>query len=371
MAAVKTNPSTGASSMSKHTTNFAQVTVVGLDLAKRVFQIHAIDAQGKVVVARSLRRADMLTFFQGLPSCLIGMEACASSHYWGRELTGLGHTVRLMPPAYVKPYVRRQKNDAADAAALAEAVTRPSMRFVAVRTLDNQVVLMRHKVRGQLVAQRTALINALRSHLGEAGVIAAQGVSKARELAARLTDDGETEIPPAVRHALLPLARQIDALGLAIADLDREIRQAQAEDDRARRLASIPGIGPLTATLLAASVPDTTPFATARDFSAYLGLVPKQSSSGGKPKLGGISKMGNRDLRRLLVVGAMAVLRHRNRQEEPLRQWIVRLLAVKPIKLVAVALANKLARIAWAILTKGDSYRRATPSCVGGGAVAT
>ena len=341
--------------MGKVTIDLAAVTTVGLDLAKHVFQVHAIDASGRVLVAKALKRKDLLTFFASLPGCLVGLEACGSAHHWARELVKLGHDVRLMPPAYVKAYVRRQKNDAADAAAICEAVTRPSMRFVPIRSVGNQAVLMYHKVRELLVAQRTQLINALRGHLAEIGIITAQGPTNARALAV-LVVEGHDTIPTCVRSALLPLVRQLNLLDEEIALSDRAIQAVAKADPTARRLMSVPGIGPITASAMAASVQDVSVFSGPREFAAFLGLTPRQNSSGGKERLGRMSKMGNRYLRKLLVVGAHAVLYHRKAHKDALRTWADRLMNAKPFKLVAVAIANKLARIVFAILRGGTHY---------------
>jgi transposase len=341
--------------MEKSISNLSSVTTVGLDLAKLVFQVHCVDASGQVVVAKALKRKALLGFFRTLPPCLVGLEACGSTHHWARELIKIGHDARIMPPAYVKPYVRRQKNDAADAAAICEAVTRPSMRFVGVRTLENQASLMRHKTREMLVLQRTQLLNGLRGHLNEIGVIAAQGPRYARQLADRI-EAGDEEVPFAVREALAPLVVQLRHLDEAIARLDRTIAKLAQQDEKARRLMSLPGVGPLTASALVASVPDVSGFSGPREFAAFLGLAPRQHSSGGKQRLGRISKMGNRYLRKLLVVGAHAVLYHRKSHTDALRTWAKKLIEKKPFKLVAVALANKMARIAFAILRFGTSY---------------
>ena len=262
----------------------------------------------------------------------------------------------MMPPAYVKPYIRRQKNDTADAAAICEAATRPSMRFVGVRSLENQAALMRHKTREMLVSQRTQLLNALRGHLTEVGVIAPQGLRYARELAELIEDCDET-ISIGVCEALAPLVVQLRNLEEAIARLDRAIMKIAQKDETARRLMTIPGFGPITASAMAATIQDTSGFAGPREFAAFLGLTPKQNSSGGKQKLGRISKMGNRNLRKLLVVGAHAVLFHRKPHTDPLRTWAKKLIENKPFKLVAVALANKMARIAFAIMRGKTVYR--------------
>jgi len=342
--------------MEKSISNLSSVTTVGLDLAKLVFQVHCVDASGHVVVAKAVKRKNLLAFFAALPRCLVGLEACGSAHHWARELIKLGHDARLMPPAYVKPYVRRQKNDAADAAAICEAVTRPSMRFVCVRTLENQTTLMSHKTRELLVAQRTQLLNSLRGHLGEIGVIAAQGPRHARQLADRI-EAGDESIPLPVCAALAPLVVQLRHLDDAIARLDRTIVKMANKDDMARRLMTIPGVGPITASAMVASIQDPSGFSGPREFAAFLGLVPRQNSSGGKERLGRISKMGNRYLRKLLVVGAHAVLYHRKPHTDALRMWAKKLLEKKPFKLVAVALANKMARIAFAILREKTSYK--------------
>jgi transposase len=341
--------------MGKIGTDLRSVTTVGLDLAKHVFQLHAADAAGRTVIATALRRKDVLSFFAALPPCRVGLEACGSAHHWARELVKLGHDARLMPPAYVKAYVRRQKNDAADAAAICEAVARPSMRFVPIRSVGNQAVLMHHKIRELLVSQRTQLLNALRGHLTEIGVIAAQGPKGACALIAAIID-GDDTIPRCVREALTPVLRQLQLLDEEIAMSDRTIMALARADQTARRLMSIPGIGPVTASAIAASVQDVGLFSGPREFAAFLGLAPRQTSSGGKERLGRVSKMGNRYLRKLLVVGAHAVLFHRKAHKDTLRTWASGLLETKPFKLVAVAIANKLARIAFAIMRSGSVY---------------
>lgn len=336
-----------------------KITTVGIDLAKNVFQVHAIDVSGQVVVGKAVRRAGFLQLLSKFPPCLIGMEACASSHHWARELIKLGHQVRLMPPAYVKAYVRRQKNDAADAAAICEAVGRPSMRFVPVKTEDQQAVLMLHRVRALLVSQRTALICAFRGHMAEFGVVAPRGPRNIEPLLAILADETDARLPAPARLALKPLARRMAMLRLEIEGLDRRLLDSHRSSEVSRRLATIPGIGPLTATALAASITDPTMFASGREFAAFLGLVPRQSSSGGKERLGRISKMGDRYLRSLLVVGATAVLRYAKAGGSSSRVWAEALLAKKPFKVVAVALANKTARIAWAVMARGEVFRDA------------
>ena len=351
--------------MAKSTENLARVTRVGLDLAKNVFQVHGVDAQGEVVIVRKLRRAAVLPFFGRLKPCVVAMEACGSAHHWGREIAALGHEVKLIPPAHVKPYVRRNKTDAADAAAICEASLRPQQRFVPLRTVENQAELMRHRIREQLVGQRTALLNALRGHLGEIGVIAPQGAQHAYRLkrlaAGEADDNGEIVVCAAVRVALTPLLKQIDALDEAIEAIDEELEAKAKIDERAKRLMTIPGIGPVTATAIAATMRDIEAFASAREFAAFLGLTPRLHSTGGKERSGGVSKMGDRYLRKLLVVGATTVLHHAAGHNDALRRWAKEMLKRKAahkyaFKLTAVALANKLARIAYAILRSGGTY---------------
>ncbi|MEJ6676010.1 IS110 family transposase [Parasphingorhabdus sp.] len=344
--------------MSKLPTNLSSVTTVAVDLAKHVFQVHGCDAAGRVLVAKALRRKDVLPFFVSLGPCLIGMEACASAHHWGRELIALGHEVKLIPPTYVKPFVKRQKNDKNDAAAIYEAMLRPGLRFVAVRSIDNQALLMEHKVREMLVQQRTQLLNGLRGHLAEIGVIAAQGTCNMRALGS-LIHEGHSDIPEVVRHSLIPLVTQITHLDEAIKAIDSDIAVQAKADPVSNRLMTIPGIGPVTATALVATVGDPARFSGPREFAAFLGLVPRQNSSGGKARLGPITKMGNRYLRKLLVVGAHAVLHHHAKHNDPLRNWARKLLETKPFKLVAVATANKLARIAFALMSQNTRYQAA------------
>jgi transposase len=350
--------------MGKSIGNLASVTRIGLDLAKNVFQVHAVGARGEVVAARKIRRGALLEYFARLPPCVVAMEACSSAHHWGRLFFAQGHDVRLIPAAHVKPYVRRGKNDAADAAAICEASLRPGQRFVAVRSVENQAALMRHRVREQLSGQRTALLNALRGHLAEVGVIAAQGAQHAYELK-RLLDQGADEhgeivVPDYVRAALLPLAKQIDALDETIGAITDELADAAERDTTTRRLMTIPGVGPVIASAIVATAPDMSAFANGREFAAFLGLTPRQHSTGGKQRLGRITKMGDRYLRKLLVVGATSVLCHRQGHNDALRHWAKALLARKPekygFKLTAVALANKLARLVFALMSRGGVY---------------
>jgi transposase len=334
-----------------------KITTIGLDLAKHVFQVHGVDVSGAVVLQRRLRRGQVEAFFAGLEPTLIGMEACATSHYWARQLQALGHEVRLMPAQYVKAYVKRQKNDATDAAAICEAVTRPTMRFVPVKSEEQQAALMLHRARDLLVRQRTMLINALRGHLAEFGIIAARGTNKLGGLVAMIEgDDGV--IPDGGRRALRALAAQIEAIEGQIAALAADLLAWHEAHETSRRLATIPGIGPLTASALSAAVPDARVFSSGRQFAAWLGLVPRQNSTGGKSRLGHISKQGDSNLRRLLIIGAQSVLRwSRPAKSSP---WVLGMLGRRPRKVVAVALANKMARIAWALMVRSEIYRRPT-----------
>jgi transposase len=334
-----------------------QVSTIGIDLAKNVFQVHGVDDQHKTVLIRQLRRRQMLEFFGKLPPCLIGMEACATAHHWARQLTKLGHTVRLIPPSYVKAYVKRSKNDAADAAAICEAVTRPSMRFVPIKTVAQQATLAVHRVRNLLISQRTQLINALRAHLAELGIVADQGRDGLARLIAVISEKSTLQsLPSAMLQALHVIIAQLASLQQQIGDLDRCVHGQHRASDVSRRLETVPGIGVIGATALAATIPDASVFKSGRDMAAWIGLVPRQNSTGGKQRLGSISKQGDRYLRRLLVAGAMAVVQHAKVHPEKY-PWIARLLARKPAKLVAIAVANKTARIAWAIMSKGGSYR--------------
>jgi transposase len=336
-----------------------KIATVGLDLAKNVFQLHGVDTDGRVVVRRRLRRSELTKAFTGAPPCLVGMEACAGAHHWARLLTSLGHEVRLMPPAYVKAYVRRQKNDMADAAAICEAVTRPSMRFVPIKSEEQQALLLVHRARDLLVRQRTSLINALRAHLAEFGVVLPKGAPHGRRLASMLVDGETFGLPASAVPTLQMLARQCQALSGQIAALERELRQRSVQDEATRRLLQVPGIGPITATALSATVVDPTCFKSAREFAAWIGLVPRQHSSGGHERLGRITKMGHAYLRRLLISGAQAVLLQAVRNPAATSPWLARLLREKPRKVVAVALANKTARIVWALLARGEAYRLA------------
>ncbi|TIW85091.1 MAG: IS110 family transposase, partial [Mesorhizobium sp.] len=281
-----------------------KVSTIGLDVAKHVFQVHGVDAQGAVVVRRKLRRDDVVAFFTSLPACLIGIEACATSHHWARVLTALGHEVRLMPASYVKPYVERQKNDASDAEAICEAVTRPTMRFVPTKSEEQQSVLMLHRVRELLIRQRTMLVNALRGHLAELGIITRQGATGLSMLVALVEDEGHDLIPPLARSALFLLVQQLREVHEKVGELDRQIHIWHRSHELSRRFETIPGIGPITASAIVATVTDASLFKSGRQLAAWLGLVPRQNSSGGKDRLGRISKQGDPYIRRLLVVGA-------------------------------------------------------------------
>jgi len=335
-----------------------KVTTIGLDIAKSVFQVHGIDETGAVVLTRRFTRRKIVPFFAKLPSCLIGIEACATAHHWARELAALGHEVKLMPPAYVKAYVKRGKNDAADAEAICEAVTRPTMRFVPVKSPEQQGILMVHRTRSLVVRQRTMAANAMRAHLAEFGLVANPGVRNLLKLVARVFDaqNPEPGVPEMARTALSVLDRRLAELEEELQALDRTLLGWHRQNAASLRLAAIPGIGVITATAIVATVSDPGAFRSGRQFAAWLGLVPKQNSSGDKLRLGGISKQGDRYLRRLLVVGATAVIRHSKNKNTPLADWLRGLLEKKPVRLVSVALANKTARIAWALLVHDRTY---------------
>ena len=333
-----------------------EVTIVGVDLAKRVFQLHGAAADGSVVFRKKLSRTQLLAFLAKLPACTVAMEACATSHYWGREIEKLGHAVRLIPPIYVKPFVKRQKNDAADAEAIAEAASRPTMRFVALKTEEQQSRAMIFRARDLLVRQRTQLINALRGHLAEYGVVTAQGIVHARRLQGAI-EDPETGLPPVVRDIGRTYLDQIAGCSEKIAELEKTLRTEAAQGETTARLQTMPGIGPICAMAIEAFAPPMHSFRRGRDFAAWLGLVPRQKSTGGKQILGKTSKMGQRDIRRLLIIGAMAVVRWATRNGPPEGSWLARMLARKPRMVVAIALANKMARSVWAMLVKQENYR--------------
>jgi transposase len=334
------------------------ISTIGLDLAKSVFAIHGIDEQGRIVVRRELRRSQVLPFFAKQTSLLVGMEASAGAHYWGRELMKLGHRVRLMPASYVKAYVKRGKTDAADAEAICEAVTRPTMRFVPVKSREQQSVLTLHRARDLLVRQRTQTINVLRSLCAEFGVVAAKGKMPLAGLGALIANPNDERLPPETRLALSSLIDQLEHLTGNIAGLERQIVIRHRADAVSQRLETIPGIGPITASALIAAIGDPKRFAGARDLAAWIGLTPRSHSSGGKQRLGRISKQGDPYLRRLLVQGASAVLRVVRGPKPKASPWLNELLARRPVKVVVLALANKMARIVWVLLVRGGLYRR-------------
>lgn len=333
-----------------------EVSTIGLDLAKMVFQAHGADTSGTVVFRKTLRRGKVLDFFRELPKCVVAMEACGGAHYWAREIGRLGHDVRLIPPVYVKPFVKRQKNDACDAEAICEAAQRPTMRFVAVKSEAAQASVAILRTRDLLVRQRTQLINAARGQLTEYGLVAAKGPANLPKLLA-LVDEIGSALPLAARAMLDVMVDMVATLKERITELDREITMRAKTEDESARLMTIPGIGPITATAIAALAPPVETFRKGRDFAAWLGLTPVQRSTGGKQKLGATSKMGERTLRRLLIIGAAALIRQTSRRAPPEGSWLARMLARKPRTLVITALANKMARTVWALLAHNEVYR--------------
>jgi transposase len=332
-----------------------EVSTIGLDIAKSVFQIHGVDADGTVVIRKRVSRAKVLEFFSDLPPCLVGIEACPTAHHWSRELQGLGHTVRLMPPSYVKAYLKRSKNDANDAAAICEAVQRPTMRFVPIKTRDQQAALMLHRTRQLLVRQRTMLSNAMRGHLAELGILSAKGRHGTAALLKIIADTKDDRVPLVAHACLNALARQYAVSATEIGEIEKRIHDWHRASEACRRLEQIPGIAPIIATALVAEVGDWKAFSSGRSLAAWIGLVPKQHSTGGKDKLGHITKQGNRYLRWLLVAGAMAVIRYAQKHGTK-RAWLIRLMGRRPVKVAGVALANKIARIAWAMMVRGERY---------------
>lgn len=339
-----------------------RISVIGLNLAKHVFQVHGIDSDGKIVVRKKMRRGEVLEFFAGLDPCLVGMEACATGHYWAREIAALGHQVRLISPSYVKPYVKRQKNDAADAEAICEAVTRPSMRFVPVKTVEQQSLLMLHRARNLLIGQKTMTVNAIRAHLAEFGLVAPQGRNGFSDLVDAVLNE-EIPLTTLARTALVGIIEHYAALMNQIRSIEKQLLAWHRGSEASQRLETIPGVGPIVATALVATIPNAQAFSSGRQLAAWIGLVPRQSSSGGKQRLGRITKQGEPYLRRLLVVGAAAVVRRCGTNGSGLGPWITGLRERRPGMVAVVALANKIARIAWAILTKNEVYRpRVIPS---------
>lgn len=332
-----------------------EAITIGLDLAKNVFAVHGVDATGRVVVRQELRRSQVLKFFAKLKPCVIGMEASNGAHYWGRELGKLGHDPKLMPASYVKSYVKRNKTDAIDAAANCEAVSRPTMRFVPIKSVEQQGLLTLHRSRDLMIGQRTQTTNALRSFCAEFGIVAAKGRMPLEELFALVEAEADERLPATTRIALSPLVAQHRLLSRNIAALEREIGLKQACEQQ-RRLMTIPGIGVLTASALLATIGDVKRFDSGRDLAAWIGLTPRAHGSGGKQKLLSITKMGDGYLRKLLVQGAMSLIQRAQTSKTPIAAWLRQMLARKPKKVVALALANKLARIAWAILAKGGTY---------------
>ena len=333
-----------------------KITTIGLDLAKSVFQVHAISADGRIVMRRALRRSQVLDFFRGIEPCVVGLEACGSAHHWANEIGKFGHTVKLMPPAYVKAYVKRNKTDAADAEAICEAVTRPTMRFVPVKSPDEQAAGMVLKTRELLVRQRSQTANAMRAHMAELGIIAATGMTSIAKLIAILRDGEDERLPGQARAALLEMAEQIEILAVKIERLDKKIIAAVKADEKARRLTTIPGVGPIIAATVRVAIQDPAAFRTGRDLAAWIGITPRANSSGGKERLGKISKRGNKQLRTLLIVGATSILKQARRGVK-MPAWVLSLLARRPYKVAAVALANKMARTIWALLVKGGVYQ--------------
>lgn len=333
------------------------VTTVGLDLAKNVFQVHGIAQDGQVAFARPLRRAQMLPFFQRIEPCLIGMEACGTSHHWARELTKMGHDVKLIPPMYVKPYVKRGKSDAADAEAICEAVTRPTMRFVEIKSVNQQAVLFLHRARDLIVRQRTQLVNMLRSLLAEFGIVIAQGIGRAISFAKGVIDGDHPDLPEVAQDIITNLSSQLVTLHLRVRWYELRMRLEARQDPRVVMLQTIPGIGPVTASAIVATVGSAHQFKNGREFAAWLGLTPLNRSSGGKERLGRITKMGDRYVRKLLVIGMTARLRQVRHHPERSDPWVDALLERKPARLATVAMANKTARTIWAMLTRNECFR--------------
>lgn len=332
-----------------------EISTIGIDLAKEVFQIHAVDARGNVVLKKKLRRKEMVTFFANLTPCLIGMEACSSSHYWARKLQAMGHQIKLMAPQFVKPYVKANKNDAADAEAICEAVTRPSMRFVGVKSIEQQTVLATHRVRSLLVAERTALVNQTRGLLGEFGVIAPNGLHNLKAYLPDILEDAENELTPDMRDLITMMSDRINSITEKLDELELKVKESNKRNDVISKLQKIPGIGPLTASAMIATIGNFNEFKNGRELAAFLGVVPRQHSSGGKQNLLGISKRGDGYLRTLLIHGARSVIRYAEGKQEK-NPWLVNLIGRRNKNIAAVALANKNIRIIWAMMTKGTDF---------------
>ena len=343
-----------------------QVSIIGLDLAKRVFQVHGVDAAGHVVIRRKLQRSEMASFFAELPPCLVGVEACATAHHWARLIGAVGHQVRLIPPSYVKPYVRRSKTDAADAEAICEAVSRPNMRFVPVKSTAQQAALLHHRTRNLLVRQRTMLINALRGHLAEFGIVAPVGRHRVGDLLGLLLEATDAEVPALAREALQSIIAELETLEKRIQAAEAVIVREHKANEVSRRLATIPGIGPITASAIAATIADPAAFRSGRELAAWIGLVPRQHSSGGKQKLGRVSKQGDKYLRRLLTIGATSVMRRLTGKTDGHSEWVKALLERRPFRLASLALANKMARIAWAVMARQVDYQKPIAAAVAG-----
>src|SRR5271168_574834 len=333
-----------------------KIRTVGIDLAKNVFAVHGVNEHGRTVLRKVLKRDQMAAFFANLPTCLIGMEACSSAHYWARKLQGMGHTVRLMAPQFVKPYVKTNKNDAADAEAICEAVARPNMRFVPVKNIEQQSVLSLHRVRQGFVRARTAQANQIRGLLSEFGIVIPQGIAHLARLVPELIEDATNELTGSFRLLIQRLLDHLKDLDRQVRELEQQIQAWHRSDDTSCRLASVPGIGPLTASALVASIGDAKSFKNGRQLAAWLGLVPKQNSSGGKNVLLGISKRGDTYLRTLLIHGARSVMQAANRKQQK-GGWLHELLQRRNANVAAVALANKNARIIWALLAHGREFR--------------
>lgn len=343
-----------------------KLTTVSIDLAKTVFQLHAVDEHGKTALKKQLKREQVLPFFAVLEPCLIGMEACGSAHYWARKLQAYGHTVKLMAPQFVKPYVKSNKNDVADAEAICEAVTRPNMRFVHVKTVDQQAILAVHRARQGFVKARTAQANSIRGLLGEFGIVMPQGIRHIAERLPGILEDQENDLPGSLRQLMQRLGEHLKELDRHVDALEREIQQWHRNNEDSCRLAQIPGVGPITATALVASVGNAKNFTNGRQMAAWLGLVPRQHSSGGKPTLLGISKRGDCYLRTLLVHGARSLVRVVGSKTDPSADWLKGLLARRNTNVAVVAQANKTVRIAWALLAHGSKFQPGyTPDVTG------